>query len=168
MITATFLRKRRACYPDTLLRTLFPQARTLAEVLTLAEGQWVTVPATDRVWVAIQPGVLTRPQLLEFLARVVERALSRVENPDPRIVAVVAALRVDAVTMEVVAAAEAAYAAAYAAANDAASAAEAAYAAAEAAACVAASAAACVVARVVACAAEQKQQIADILDIIRA
>jgi len=78
---------------------------TLAEVLAACPRD------EDRVWVLTRPGVMTGPQLLEWLARMVERALGRVGEPDPRSIAVVAALRTVGVTREVVEGARAAYAA---------------------------------------------------------
>jgi hypothetical protein len=48
-----------------------------------------------RIWVATRPGVLEPSVLRGWLASAVDRALGRIRDPDPRSVAVVAALRQD-------------------------------------------------------------------------
>lgn len=113
MITAKFLREQNACYSNESLEALFPQPRSLKEVLTLQEGEWEHVPDKDRVWVALQPGILSPEILFELLARFVERVLKAVEDPDPRSAAVVEALRKGEVSKEVAAKAEDAYSAAH-------------------------------------------------------
>lgn len=131
MIDAKWNRKHFACYGDDQLRELYDRKMTIWEVLTRKDGNWSGVPNNDRIWVLTRPGVFTKKQRNEWLARLVERALGRIKNPDPRFVAVIGALRSGRVTKKIVDAAYAAanIAAAYAAAN----AANAAYAAADAA-----------------------------------
>ncbi len=116
LITAKMNREFEACYADELLAELYgTEGRTPDEVATIHDGQWAYVRLSHRVWI-LQRVLLRfyRPGWLEWLARLTERSLARVPNPDPRSVAVVTALRDDAVTQEIVADARAA-AAAYAA-----------------------------------------------------
>ena len=101
LITAKMNRNFGACYSDELLAELYgPEGRTTYEVATLRDGKWLIVPLCDRIWV-LQRVLLreSRPGWLEWLARLTERALARVPA-DPRSMAVVAALRADAVTQE--------------------------------------------------------------------
>jgi len=91
---------------------------------------------------------------LEWLARMVERALARIPKPDPRSVAVVAALRSDSVSPEMLRASAAAAAA------------EAERAAAAAAAWEAASEAAWEAASEAAAAAERESQISDLRNLL--
>jgi hypothetical protein len=65
-----------------------------SELMRAADTDW------ERVQLFARPGACSRPVLLEWLARIAERALARVESPDPRSVAVIAALRSDTVTPE--------------------------------------------------------------------
>ncbi len=101
-ITAKMNREFEACYADELLAELYgPDGRTPDEVATLRDGKWVDVHLAHRVWILQRVLLrLNRPGWLEYLARLTERALARVPKPDPRSVAVVTALRANAVTPE--------------------------------------------------------------------
>ena len=148
-ITREFLRLHRACYDDTKIATLIPlDGLPLVDVLKL------DIPAADRIWVATLPGACPAAVMWEWQARLVERALARVEKPDPRSLAVEPLLRRlaggEAIPREQRAAArDAAYAAA-AAAYDA----------------WAATYDARAAARDAAYAAEENQQIADLIELL--
>lgn len=107
-IDAKWNRDHGACYSDERLAELYDRPMTVFEVLTRRDGPWADVPAVDRIWVASHRDVMPRAIRLEWLARMVERALGLVESPDQRSVAVIAALRADRVTNDVCAAARAA------------------------------------------------------------
>ena len=51
------------------------------------------IPADDRLWAVLREDFVPAEILHEFACRCAERALSRVDNPDPRSVAAVAAKR---------------------------------------------------------------------------
>ena len=51
------------------------------------------VPANDRLWAVLREELIDAPILHEFACRCAEKALARVENPDPRSVAAIAAKR---------------------------------------------------------------------------
>jgi hypothetical protein len=76
-------------YPNARLHRLFPA--TLRDVLTRRDSEWWDVPLADRLWLAVR--VLPEPLVRRWLAVVVERALGRVTNPDPRSLAVLPHLR---------------------------------------------------------------------------
>lgn len=105
VITREQLRSWGACYSDDrIAERVPPEGITPLDLLGHPD-----VPACDKIWVLLCEEILGRPGHLECLARLVDRALARVASPDPRSTAVVAALRADAVTQEIVkAAAEAA------------------------------------------------------------
>ena len=87
-ITREFLRLHGACYDDAKIATLIPpDGLPLVDVLNL------DIPAADRIWVATLPGACLPSIMWEWQARLVERALARVEKPDPRSLAVVPLLR---------------------------------------------------------------------------
>jgi hypothetical protein len=97
MITIAQIRSWNSCYeresPGTISRLAAGRIEfTLREILACAKND------RDRIWVVTRPGVLSESQRREWLARLVARALARVESPDPRSAAVVAALRGDQVT----------------------------------------------------------------------
>lgn len=52
MIDVSWCTSRGACYLHSRLQELFPQPRTIREVLTLQERPWNLVPFLDRLWVA--------------------------------------------------------------------------------------------------------------------
>jgi len=88
LITRDFLRLHGACYSDARIDALIPlDGLPLVDVLKL------TIPAADRLWVATLSGVCSSSVMWEWQARMVERALARVEKPDPRSLAVVQLLR---------------------------------------------------------------------------
>ena len=178
LITAKMNRDFKACYSDDRLAELYGDGKTPEQVATLRDGLWADVSDRDRCWILWRVlATENKDGMRECLARMLERVLPA--NCDPRIRAVVEAIRQDAVTDEIIAAAAAAASAAYAAslayaagrasvyaayAADAASAARAAYAA-----CAAARAAyeACAAAAAAADAGtEMKAQIADILQFL--
>ena len=86
------------------------------DILELSE-----IPAEDRLWAVLWEELIAAPLLHEFACRCAERALRRVENPDPRSLRVIevkrAWLRGEATDEELVAAEAAAWAAAEAAAG---------------------------------------------------
>ena len=88
LITRDFLRLHGACYSDARIDALGPP-----EGLPLIDVLKLDIPAADRIWVATLPGVCSPAVMWEWQARLVERALARVETPDPRSLAVVPLLR---------------------------------------------------------------------------
>jgi hypothetical protein len=87
-ITREFLRLHGACYDDAKIATLIPpDGMPLVDVLRL------DIPSADRIWVSTLPGACASAIMWEWQARLVERALARVEKPDPRSLAVVPLLR---------------------------------------------------------------------------
>jgi hypothetical protein len=76
-------------YPEARLRRLFPA--TLHGALTRWDGPWAKVFSADRLWLAVR--VLPRPLIRRWLAVIVERKMSRTPNPDPRSLAVLPYLR---------------------------------------------------------------------------
>ena len=136
-----------------------PEKKALMESIAQRREHWSAmdilelenIPAADRLWAVLREELIDAPILHEFACRCAERALSRIENPDPRSLRAIevkrAWLRGEATDEELAAAQDAALAAAQdaalAAAQDAALAARhATWAAAEAAALDAAEAAA--------------------------
>ena len=81
------------------------------DILELSE-----IPAEDRLWAALWEELIAAPLLHEFACRCAERALRRVENPDPRSLRAIevkrAWLRDEATDEELVAAEAAAWEAA--------------------------------------------------------
>ena len=165
LITAKMNREFGACYSDDRLAELYGAGKTPEQVATLRDGAWADVSDRDRCWILWRVIAIKNPAgMRECLARMVERVLPA--NCDPRSRAVVEAIRHDAVTDEIIAAAYAAWreaaAARAAAARDAASLA---YAAARAARDAADAACAAYAADADA-GTEMKAQIADILEFL--
>ena len=128
-VTRELLRQHGACYYDepdgeAKVNALVPPAGlTALEVLAL------DIPAADRLWVVTLPGVCAPTVLWRWQALFVDRALGRVEDPDPRALAVVPLMRrlgsgEDVPQAERAAVRDAAWAAARAAVRDAAGTAE--------------------------------------------
>ena len=175
LITAKMNRKFGACYSDAVLKKLYGNGKTPEQVATLTDGLWADMSDRDRCWILWRViATKNKDGMRECLARMLERVLPA--NCDPRSRAVVEAIRQDAVTDEIIAAAAAAASAAYAAslayaagrasvyaayAADAASAARAAYAA-----CAAARAAYEACAAAADAGTEMEAQIADILQFL--
>ena len=162
-ITREFLRQHGACYynednGETKVDALVPP-----EGLSPLQVARLAIPAQDRVWVLTRNGALTDSASWEWSARIVERCLAAVNNPDPRSLAVVPLLRrlasgESVPQFDLAAAWEAARAAAWAADSEAAWAADSA----------AAWAAAWAADSAAAWAAERDRQIADIIEILEA
>jgi len=88
-ITRALLRKHGACYSNEQLDSFgLPDGTDLLTIL-----RHYDIPAKDRVWLATRPGVVKPTVLWRWLALLVERALDRVDNPDPRSLAVIPLLR---------------------------------------------------------------------------
>ena len=88
-ITRTLLRENAACYTDERIAELVPKRGvTLRQVL-----ETDLIPDADKLWVATRDGVFPEPAMAAWLAGIVERALGRVNNPDPGSLAVVLLLR---------------------------------------------------------------------------
>ena len=114
LITAKMNRKFGACYSDEKLQELYGDGKTPEQVATLRDGLWADVSDRDRCWILWRVlATENKDGMRECLARMLERVLPA--NCDPRIRAVVEAIRQDAVTDEIIAAASAAASAAYAA-----------------------------------------------------
>ena len=98
-ITREFCKAHRACYYDQPNGDFKVKRLVPAKGLTLLEGATLDIPPADVVWLFTRPASDRFPALLpdsilwEWTARIVERDLSRVEEPDPRILAVVTLLR---------------------------------------------------------------------------
>jgi len=88
LITRDFLRLHGACYSDARIDALGPP-----EGLPLVDVLKLDIPSSSRLWVATLPGVCSSAIMWEWQARMVERAVARVEKPDPRSLAVVQLLR---------------------------------------------------------------------------
>ena len=108
LITAKMNRDFGACYSDDKLRKLYGNGKTPKQVATLRDGLWADVSTADRCWILWRVLAIKNPAgMRECLARMVERVLPA--NCDPRSRAVVQAIRNDAVTDEIIAAAYAAW-----------------------------------------------------------
>ncbi len=128
LITAKMNRKFGACYSDDRLAELYGNGKTPEQVATLTDGLWAEVSTADRCWILWRViATKNKAGMRECLARMLDRVLR--PDCDPRIRAVVEAIRQDVVTEEIIAAAYAAEASARAATAANASAAEDAYAA---------------------------------------
>lgn len=109
-----------------------PEKKALMESIAQRREHWSAldileldeIPAEDRLWAVLWEALIDAPLLHEFACRCAERALSRVENPDPRSVRVIevkrAWIRGEATDDELEATHAAAWNAAHAAALDAA------------------------------------------------
>ena len=105
-----------------------PEKKALMESIAQRREHWSAldileldeIPAEDRLWAALWEELIAAPLLHEFACRCAERALRRVENPDPRSMRAIevkrAWLRDEATDEELAAACAAAQAAAGAAA----------------------------------------------------
>lgn len=106
-----------------------PKKKALMESIAQRRERWSAldilelseIPAKDRLWVVLREALIDAPILHEFACRCAERALSRVENPDPRSVRAIeikrAWIRGEATDDELEAAQTAAHAAAWEAAQ---------------------------------------------------
>lgn len=106
-----------------------PGKRELMDSIAARRGRWSAldilaldeIPPADRLWAVLREELIDAPLLHEFACRCAERALRRVENPDPRSMRAIevkrAWLRGEATDEELVAAEAAAWAAAEAAAG---------------------------------------------------
>jgi hypothetical protein len=77
-------------YPPKRVRELAGGARDASalEILTRKD-----IPAMDRLWLALREKLIDAPVLHEFACRCAERALARIDSPDPRGVAAIEAKR---------------------------------------------------------------------------
>jgi hypothetical protein len=118
LITAKMNRDFVACYSDRKLQELYGDGKTPEQVATLRDGAWADVSDADRCWILWRVLAIKNPAgMRECIARMLERVLHT--DCDPRSRAVVQAIRNDAVTDEIIAAAYAANAAARAASENA-------------------------------------------------
>ena len=102
-----------------------PEKKALMESIAQRREHWSAmdilelenIPAADRLWAVLREELIDAPILHEFACRCAERALSRVENPDPRSVRAIeikrAWIRGEATDDELEAAQAAAHAAAW-------------------------------------------------------
>ena len=104
LITAKMNREFGACYSDEKLQELYGDGKTPEQVATLRDGLWADVSDRDRCWILWRVlATENKDGMRECLARMLERVLPA--NCDPRSRAVVQAIRNDAVTDEIIAAA---------------------------------------------------------------
>ena len=69
-----------------------PEKKALMESIAQRQEHWSAmdilelenIPAADRLWAVLREELIDAPILHELACRCAERALSRVENPDPR------------------------------------------------------------------------------------
>ena len=69
-----------------------PEKKALMESIAQRQEHWSAmdilemenIPAADRLWAVLREELIDAPILHEFACRCAERALSRIENPDPR------------------------------------------------------------------------------------
>jgi len=88
-ITRTLLRKYGACYSDEYITELVPEGGvTLQQVLETDR-----IPHEDKIWVVTRKNLLPETIMAAWLAGIVEHTPRRLENTDPRHVAVVSLLR---------------------------------------------------------------------------
>lgn len=74
------------CYLDD------PKKKALMDSIAARRGRWSAldilaldeIPPADRLWAVLREELIDAPILHELACRCAERALSRVENPDPR------------------------------------------------------------------------------------
>lgn len=79
------------CYPYD------PEKKALMDSIAQRRERWSAldilelenIPAADRLWAVLREELIDAPILHEFACRCAERALSRIENPDPRSVRVI-------------------------------------------------------------------------------
>ncbi len=77
-ITAGFIMKHRPCYryPERRVRDLVGAGKTPLQVLASR------IPAADKVWVLLLPGVLSHAESVKFAVSCARRALSRAGDAD--------------------------------------------------------------------------------------
>jgi len=106
MIDAKWNRERKSFHNAFELKALYDHPMTIQEILTRKDGLWQRVSDRDRIWVWTR--FANQLQLNEWLARLTERALTKI-NVDPRSLAVIVAIRKNNIlTKEIVDAAHAA------------------------------------------------------------
>ena len=163
------------CYLDD------PKEKALMDSIAQRQDRWTAldileleeIPDEDKLWCVLREELIEPEKLHEFACRCAERALSRIEHPDPRSVAAIEAKRAwmkgEISDAELASAWAAAWAAVRAAAWDAARAAtwDAAWDAAKAAAWAAVSAAAWAAARAAARDAERAWQVEELKKMLR-
>ena len=163
------------CYLDD------PKEKALMDSIAQRQDRWTAldileleeIPDEDKLWCVLREELIEPEKLHEFACRCAERALSRIEHPDPRSVAAIEAKRAwmkgEISDAELASAWAAAWAAVRAAAWDAARAAtwDAAWDAARAAAWAAVSAAAWAAARAAARDAERAWQVEELKKMLR-
>ena len=132
-VTVEQFLKFHPCYGEERIRRIAERTGktefTALDILAIPR-----IPNVDRLWAVLRVELIDTPMLHEFACRCAERALARVDNPDPRSVAAIAAKRAwlrgeitndelgaawDAARAAASAARDAASAAAWAAARDA-------------------------------------------------
>jgi hypothetical protein len=77
------------CYPESRIRAIAATHDGKTEWSALDILALEDIPATDRLWAVLYERLIDAPILHEVACRYAERALARVENPDPRSVAAV-------------------------------------------------------------------------------
>jgi hypothetical protein len=77
------------CYSEERVRELAGDKERWSALEILALG----IPAEDRLWAALREELVGAPILHEFACRCAERALARIESPDPCLAALIAAKR---------------------------------------------------------------------------
>ena len=83
------------CYLDD------PKEKALMDSIAQRNERWTAldileleeIPDDDKLWAVLREELIEPEKLHEFACRCAERALSRVENPDPRSIAAIAAKR---------------------------------------------------------------------------
>ena len=83
------------CYLDD------PKEKALMDSIAQRQDRWTAldileleeIPDEDKLWCVLREELIEPEKLHEFACRCAERALSRVENPDPRSVAAIEAKR---------------------------------------------------------------------------
>ena len=83
------------CYLDD------PKEKALMDSIAQRQDRWTAldilelkeIPDEDKLWAVLREELIEAEKLHEFACRCAERALSRVENPDPRSVAAIEAKR---------------------------------------------------------------------------
>jgi hypothetical protein len=68
-------------YPEKRIREIAGDKKEWSAIDILARED---VPAEDRLWVVLREELIDGPILHEFMCRIAERHLARVETPDPR------------------------------------------------------------------------------------
>lgn len=100
-IDSAWCKKHNLLNGDKRLIGLLNHPHNIQKILTRRDGPWKDVGDKRRILVLAQTGVMSKAERREWLARVVERALGRVANPNPHSVDVLKALRADAVSFRI-------------------------------------------------------------------